>query len=96
MKVILIPIGILAFIVFVVWVINATENSDKAEITAWAAQRSETVQEIERRILNTGPFIITENYRIYHVRTSEGVYWFRYGLFSPDIYKGETNATQLR
>lgn len=62
-------------------------SSDTKEMTAWVSDRGDTVTNIDQRTWNTGPYFLTKNYRIYKVDTKKTTYWFRYGLFSPDIYK---------
>jgi len=82
---------ILVIIVLGLWCYNQTINNDENEIREWVSKRGETTTNVDLRTFHTGPYYITKNYRIFKVDTDKNVYWFRFGWFSPDIYK-ETNG----
>lgn len=87
---------ILALIIIIPFVLYSLYQGDSSDITEWVKDRGETVHNIEQRNFSTGPFILTKNYRIYYVKTSEETYWFRFGWGKPDIYSGENGDHQIQ
>jgi hypothetical protein len=65
-------------------------SSDSKDINTWVTSSGDIVTNIDQRTWNTGPYFLTKNYRIYKVDTKQTTYWFRFGFFSPDIYKEDS------
>jgi len=59
-------------------------NLDK-QLTSWAASRGEKVEEMEYRIIHTGPYWSKKGYRYVYVRTDKNTYWVQDGMFGRTI-----------
>lgn len=59
-------------------VYSCTTGSDHRAIAQYVAPASTT--EVDRRLIGTGPYWVTKDYRVYYVRTSNNrELWFRFG-----------------
>ena len=79
---VILVIAILVYIGFTI------PGNDRKKITARMTEHGQTVVEIDRCLIRSGPYWLAKDYRIYQVTTDKGEYWIRFGGFSgPDIEK---------
>ena len=74
-KVILIFIALFAGALAITAGIN---HSDNRNITEWVRSQGETATNIERRMLDIGPYFLVKDARYYRVQTNKNVYWVKY------------------
>lgn len=80
-------------LIFGIWCSCLQNQDDIRRINAWAKGHQETVDTIDQKLFNNGPYFFSKNCRIYEVITKEGNdYWFRYGFMADNIYKLNTNG----
>lgn len=89
---VLVILGLIAIVAAILAITYYTGKADEADIQKWVSSRDYVVKNIDRRVLASGPYWNTKNYRIYVVDTSHGKYWFRFGIFSPDVYRELDNG----
>ena len=73
--------------IFLLWILTSlVEDGDRQKIYDWAKNKNHVVKNIERRIVNIGPFWYTDkSMRVYKVDLENSkVVWFRFG-FKTDI-----------
>jgi hypothetical protein len=75
------------------WVIISWQDSvDSKDIRAWAQEHNLTVQQIDHRYMNRGPYNTWNSGRkgsTYRVETDKGTYWLRYSPNRTSVYLEE-------
>lgn len=86
-------IAILLAALLVGWLLTSWFiNTNKDDIRMWTERHGESATNVEFRAFYTGPYYWMKNTRVYRVETKSNVYWFRYGLWSPSVYREITNG----
>lgn len=75
-------------------IVSCSDEQHRRELTAWASLRGETIQKIERRTFNIGPYWYIKGASYYKVTTDRGIYWVQY-IFGRSI-KQETGNWKYR
>jgi hypothetical protein len=84
------PILIVVVGALAMWfIISWREGVDSKDIRAWAQEHNLTVQQIDHRYINRGPYNTWNSGRkgsTYRVETDKGTYWLRYSPGRTSVY----------
>lgn len=87
------PITIVLLGALAMWLITSwQEGIDSKDIRVWAQEHNLTVQNIDHRYMNRGPYNTWNSGRkgsTYRVETDKGTYWLRYSLDQRSVYLEE-------
>jgi hypothetical protein len=86
--IVIVMVGALATWLMISW----QESVDGKDIKAWAQEHNLTVQLIDHRYMNCGPYNTRNSRRkssIYRIETDKGTYWLKYSPNRASVYLEE-------